>query len=78
MSGGCYTLRGAASLCGVLPPQRQSPAKAERPRKQGSAGPVDIVAESRTGDWLIRATMRGCAGGTEALRRDENDARPLL
>ena len=51
MSGGCYTLRGAASPCGVLPPQRQTPAKAERPRKQ--AGTAAIVAESRTGDWLF-------------------------
>ena len=44
-------MRGAASPCGVLPPQRQTPAKAERPRKQ--AGTAAIVAESRTGDLLI-------------------------
>jgi hypothetical protein len=47
MGGGSYTLRGAASPCWVLPPERQSPAKAERPHKQAPAGPADTVELSR-------------------------------
>ena len=55
MSGSFYTLRGAASPCGVLTPTeavaRRS--EAERPRKQAMAGPAERVAESRTRDCLI-------------------------